>query len=156
MNGSRVSSPSFNLDKDSGRGSSSVPSSPAKEMSPAPISLSSSRMSPVSHHYAPLNNQPDFLKTPVQHSTDNVPSFSASLGENPLCIVEDDRIRKDSLENEEENLRASERFRTAKKNESELNFEPDINVPNEVFVKSLSPAIVKDLPPPGISKSGKN
>jgi len=132
---SRVSSPSYALDRDSGHGSSSIPSSPAKEMSPVPNSLYSSRLSPVprpSHYSVTPSNSPDCLKSssPYRYSKD-MPNLD------PLCITEDPPVRKDSLEDVNLELKSDRGGCARNRTESELlRLEPDINVPNEVFVKS--------------------
>lgn len=130
--GSRVSSPSLTLD--SGRGSSSAPSSPAKEMSPVPV----------------LNSNQNNL-----YSGNLSVKPSSGLYGNEVSASHDCELqRKDSLEE----INAAFPQNDSKSKSGIISELDDINVPNEVFSEDLEP---KEESPIGTevtasnSKSGK-
>jgi hypothetical protein len=124
--GSRVSSPSLTLD--SGRGSSSAPSSPAKEMSPTPTNNSNLFYSPnvsrkMTKSSSDPNKQPNRLLYTSTRSRNNSQEQITPL-----------LLRKDSLEDE------IDKISKQKDNKSAIIGDlDDLNVPNEVFDEQLEP-----------------
>lgn len=130
--GSRVSSPSLTLD--SGRGSSSAPSSPAKEMSPVPPGSS--------HLYSP-NLSRKMTKSSSAEPTPN--RLLLTSRNNSREQLASPLVRKDSLENEIDGLISTNKAAFHHQNKDCSNKSAvigdldDLNVPNEVFDEKLEP-----------------
>jgi hypothetical protein len=144
--GSRVSSPSLTLD--SGRGSSSTPSSPAKEMSPGPVSTPKSNLL-----YSPnLSRKMTKSAEPSKRH-----EYPASLSRNNSEERVSPFSRRDSLEKMKVIGDSGRRDSNKSAVFGDLD---DLNVPNEVFDKQMKiiepqEEIKERVSSPTFSKQGK-
>lgn len=127
--GSRVSSPSLTLD--SGRGSSSAPSSPAKEMSPVPGPISSNSL-----FYSPNLSRKMTKSSSVEPKTNGLLYSSRNNSQEHITVAP--LLSRDSLEDEinvitKAGLSSSSNSKKECSESAVIGDLDDLNVPNEVF-----------------------